>query len=125
MWKRYLIGALIIAPIEGGLIGALVSAIVGNKFGDPILDTVYMFCPIGVLTGLIAGLLATWPLRKESLWSVTKYLGGFTLLFSVPWALFGILPFAWFGGILGFSIGFLTLLIRRSEQIKSRAQQSL
>lgn len=133
---RFLIGALIISPFIGALIGAFLCAIVGLiDIRDEYLDKTILIdfrewaysqffwwvsigIKLGAGIGLFLGLMATWPIKRESAWLAIGWMGGLTLAFAIPFALIYNPYLSLLMGVIGFLIGFTYFLLKYVDRRK-------
>ena len=114
---------LFLAAVAGGLIGCLVGTISGTFGGYSGLGIDY-----GLMVGSVIGFLfytvAHWLVFRIPIERVAKYLIGGTLIGSLPLALIPI--YGWIlsllGGVLGYWLGLVELLIRRSREKRAERE---
>jgi hypothetical protein len=112
--QRYFIRGFLLAPLFGGVVGAFFGILTFQGYN--LLFAVGMSAPIGASAGLVFGVLIAWPTRYYRLSVLLMIVGGGTIIFALWGAILGP-GVALLGGIAGFYLGLLTLLILKYTKI--------
>ncbi len=113
---RFLIRYLILsclAILVGAAVGGLVGYISCSMIGEEPRDGLNLGAHAGAIIGLVFYSVTHWLVFRKPLWATALFLIGGTLVGSVPVSfipVFGI-PFMFFGGILGYWLGVVALLV--------------